>query len=100
MTVDEYIRDPAPSPSLNASIANLLLTRSARHAWLAHPRLNPTWMPDDATPASDLGTVIHGLLLEDDSSRVSIVEAPDWRSRDAQAARHDARHRGKVPMLV
>ena len=100
MTLDEYIRDPAPAPSLSASIAHKLLTRSARHAWLAHPRLNPTWLPDEPTPESDLGTAIHAMLLEDNHSRISVVEAPDWRKRDAQLARDDARACGLVPLLV
>lgn len=100
MTIDEYVRDPAPEPSLSASIAHKLLSRSARHAWLAHPRLNPTWAPDEPTPESDLGTAIHAMLLEDDSSRIAVIEAPDWRKRDAQDARDDARMRGKTPLLV
>src|SRR3972149_4631152 len=58
MTLHEYIRDPAPEPSLSASVAHLLLTRSARHAWLAHPRLNPAWAPE-ATEQTDLGTLAH-----------------------------------------
>ena len=35
LSLEEYIRDPAPTPSLSASIAHLLLTRSAAHAQLA-----------------------------------------------------------------
>ena len=99
-TLAEYIRDPARAPSLSASLAHILLTQSPRHAWLAHPRLNPQWMPDEGTNETDLGTIAHALLLEDDHSRLSVIEAPDWRKKDAQEARDDARSRGKVPILV
>ena len=43
----EYHADPAPEPSLSRSLAHTLLTRSPRHAWQAHPRLNPAWLPDE-----------------------------------------------------
>src|SRR3990167_3196210 len=90
MTLHEYIRDPAPEPSLSASVAHLLLTRSARHAWLAHPRLNPAWAPE-ATEQTDLGTLEHALLLEQDDSRLVVVEADDWRAKAARLARDEAR---------
>lgn len=98
MTLAEYIRDPAPKPSLSASVAHVLLTQSARHAWLAHPRLNPSWKPAESSEM-DLGTIAHAVLLEGDWSRVSVVDAPDWRKADARAARDDARARGLLPIL-
>lgn len=36
----EYHADPAPEPSLSATLAKLLISRSPRHAWMASPRLN------------------------------------------------------------
>ena len=99
MTLHEYIRDPAPEPSLSASVAHLLLTRSARHAWLAHPRLNPAWAPE-ATEQTDLGTLAHALLLEQDDSRLVVVEADDWRTKAARLARDEARAAGKLPLLA
>lgn len=98
MTLADYIRDPAPKPSLSASIAHILLSQSPRHAWLAHPRLNPQWTPEEAENM-DLGTIAHAKLLEGDESRVVIVEAADWRTNLAKAARDDARALGKLPIL-
>ena len=97
MTLYEYIRDPAPEPSLSASVA--LLTRSARHAWLAHPRLNPAWTPT-ATEQTEIGTLAHALLLEQDESRVVVVEADDWRTKAAKLARDEARAEGNLPVLA
>src|SRR5262245_50563917 len=59
----EYLADPCPAPSLSASIAHILLSQSPRHAWEAHPRLNPHYEPEEAE-AFDLGTAAHAYLLE------------------------------------
>lgn len=98
MTIQEYVRDPAPSPSLSASVAHLLLTKSPRHAWLAHPRLNPHWEPE-STAQQDFGTIAHALLLESDASRIVVVNEKDWRKDVAKAARDTARAEGKLPIL-
>lgn len=98
-TIAEYVRDPAPSPSLNATVAHLLLTKSARHAWLAHPKLNPSWEPEEDSQM-DFGTICHAMLLEKDESRLSVIEAPDWRTKLAKEARADARARGMLPILT
>lgn len=99
MTLAEYIRDPAPAPSLSPSVAHLLVTRSARHAWHAHPKLNAAWEPE-ATTESDVGSIAHALFLEHDASRVVIVEADDWRTKAAKEARDTARAEGKLPILA
>lgn len=99
MMLAEYILDPAPAPSLSPSVAHLLLTRSARHAWYAHPKLNPAWAPE-ATAESDLGSIAHALFLEDDASRLVIIEADDWRTKAAREARDAARLAGKLPILA
>jgi len=97
-TLAEYVADPAPAPSLSASIAHLLLSRSPRHAWLAHPRLNPQWAPEEAENM-DIGTIAHAMLLEGDKSRVVVIDAPDWRTNLAKAGRDAAREIGKLPIL-
>ncbi|KKM79757.1 hypothetical protein LCGC14_1346860, partial [marine sediment metagenome] len=33
-------------PTLNKTTAHVMLTRSPRHAWLQHPRLNPDYEPE------------------------------------------------------
>lgn len=93
----EYIKDPAPVPSLNASVAGILLTQSAQHAWMAHPRLGNA--PREESSRADLGTVAHGLLLEDDKSRVVVIQADDWRKKATQEARDNAYADGRIPIL-
>ena len=97
--LDEYIRDPAPAPSLSAGIAHRLLSQSPQHAWLAHPRLNSNWRPD-SNEAAEIGTIAHALLLEGDGSRVVQVHADDWRSKAARSSRDAIRQAGRLPVLA
>lgn len=97
MSLAEYITDPAPAPSLNAGVAQILLEQSPKHAWMAHPRLGNAGR--DESSRADLGTIAHGLLLEDDKSRVVVIQADDWRTKAAKEQRDEARAAGKVPIL-
>lgn len=94
----DYINDPAPEPSLNASIAHTLLTATPAHARMQHPRLT-TQQDREESSRLDLGTIAHGLLLENDASRVEVIEAEDWRTKAAKEKRDEARAAGKVPIL-
>lgn len=94
----DYHADPCPRPSLSSTIARELIAKSARHAFWAHPRLNPAYEPAHEE-RFDVGAAAHAFMLEGDSA-FAFVEAPDWRSKLAQAARDDARSRGKVPLLT
>lgn len=98
----EYHADCCPEPSLSNSIAQLLLSRSPRHAWLAHPRLNPLWRPVEATSEMDVGTAAHVRLFEPDrfSESVIVVDADNWRTNAAKDARKQAREDGKVALLT
>ena len=85
-------------PRFSKSIGHLLLTKSPRHAWAAHPKLNPDWKPS-AEGKFDVGTAAHALLLEGDDTRVVVVEADDWRTKHAQIKRDAAREGGFTPLL-
>jgi hypothetical protein len=98
LPADAYHRDPCERPSLSASIANVLCTRSPWHAWHAHPKLNPDWQPVEEQKF-DLGTVAHALLLEGEAA-IEAVDAADWRTAAAKDARDAARAAGKTPLLV
>lgn len=98
ISLDDYVGDPAPAPSLSAGVAHTLLTLSARHAWQKHPRLNPAYECDESTRL-DVGTAAHALLLENDSSKIVIVQADDWRTKVAREQRDEARSCGKQPIL-
>jgi len=98
LSLGEYVLDPAPKPSLNAGAAHTLLTHSPLHAWHRHPRLNPNYRADESSRL-DLGTIAHALLLEDDASRIVVIDAEDWRTKEAKSQRDEARAQGKCPIL-
>ena len=95
----DYINDPVVEPSLNASIATTLLTATPAHAFMQHPRLSPS-LERDESARLDLGTIAHAMLLEGDTSRVVVVEADDWRTKEAKSKRDVARAEGKIPILA
>lgn len=97
MTAHEYHSDPCLEPSLSSHVAELLVRKSPRHAWLAHPRLGGVRRPP--SKAMDTGTLIHALVLGKGAEIVT-VDAPDWRTKAAQQARDDARAQGKTPVLT
>jgi hypothetical protein len=96
LTVDEYHSDPAPAPSLSASIAKVLVEQSPMHAWSQHPRLGGVQAAP--TEAMEDGTVLHRLLLGKGAEFVSVA-ANDWKTKAAKAARAAARAAGKVAVL-
>ncbi len=92
-----YHADPCLTPSLSASIIHVLCSQSPRHAWVAHPKLNPAFVAEEAGQM-DIGKVCHALMLEG----IDVAEwlpFPDWRTNAAKEAREAARAAGKVPIL-
>jgi len=99
MPLVEYIADPCPEPSLSATIANVLITESPIHAYMWHPRLNTQGAREDSEKA-DIGTIAHGMILENDESRIVVIEAEDWRTKAAKEARDATYAAGKIPVLA
>lgn len=95
---DAYHADPCEQPSLSCGVAKILLAESPRKAWHSHPRLNPKHR-EEHDSKFDLGTCAHAVLLENDASRIVIVEADDWRTKAAKDQRDAARAIGKTPLL-
>jgi hypothetical protein len=95
----DYVADRvgAPEPTLSASIAHLLLARSPAHAWQAHPRLNPAWAPE-SNEAAEIGSAAHALIVGGEQ-RIRVIEADDYRTAAARAARDAALASGRVPVL-
>lgn len=101
-----YHADPCPLPSFTQSIAKILLEYSPRHAWHAHPRLNPNYQ-EDTDKKFDIGNVAHRLWLGAGKD-YEIFEYDDWNASGAgvggkkalHAARDVAREAGKVPILA
>lgn len=94
-----YADDLTDGPTLNATVCKLLIKSSPRHAWTAHPRLNPNYAPD-TDKKFDVGSAAHELFLLDDDSRVAVVDAADWRTNAAKAVRDQAREEGMIPLLA
>ena len=87
-----------PVPSLSSSLARTLLERSPRHAWAQHPRLNPDHQPRNSE-AFDIGKACHTLVLGRGAG-VHVIDAEDWRGKDARAERDAARAVRVTPMLA
>lgn len=84
-------------PSLSRSVIHAMVTKSPAHAWAAHPKLNPLWMPEEKK-AFDVGTVCHQLLL-DGVAGVQVLGFDSWRTNAAKQQAEDARAHGLVPLL-
>ena len=98
LPADAYHADPCDTPSLSRSVAHLLCTSSPKHAWTAHPKLNPDYQSAEKE-AFDIGTAAHALLLEGETG-VIVVDADDWRTKAAREQRDDARANGQTPLLA
>jgi len=96
---DVYHADPCYEPSLSSGIARALLAQSPRHAWAAHPRLNPRYRPSKSRDF-DLGTAAHAVLLEDGADRIMVLDAKDYRTKAAQELRDQALEAGRMPLLT
>lgn len=93
-----YHADCAAEPSISNSLLTVLLQKCPLHAWLAHPKLNPRFVPRPDKEAFDLGTCAHALLLEG-INKAAMCAFDDWRSNASKEARAAARAAGKIPML-
>lgn len=98
MPMAEYQADPAPTPSLSSGVIHRLVSQSPRHAWFAHPKLNPDFR-EEHEDKFDLGACAHAVLLEGEA-KITPVEANDWRTKAAQDARDAARAFGNIPVLM
>jgi hypothetical protein len=96
-----YHEDPVgPAPSLSSSIAKVLVDQSPRHAWYKHPRLNPAFDPGDEkySAAKAKGSVAHTLLLGT-GAKVCVVDADNFLTKSAKAARDEAMAAGETPII-
>lgn len=96
MTAAEYHADPCDTPSLSASTAKTLITRSPQRAYLEHPKLGGG--SRTATKAMDRGDIIHAMILNQPTN-VEILPFIDYRTKPAQAERDAVIAYGKIPVL-
>lgn len=84
-------------PSLSNSISKILAAETPRHAWTAHPRLNPNHKEIEKT-SFDRGSAAHALLLEGED-RMTVIHQDSYRTNLAKELRDAARAQGKHPIL-
>jgi hypothetical protein len=96
---DDYLADNigAKIPTLNASVAKVIIQKSPAHAVLEHPKLGGT-VEDESSKSMDKGSIIHSLLLGKGKA-VAVVSADNWRTKVAQEQRDEARKKGLIPLL-
>ena len=94
MPMREYLDIKAFSSGLGQRI----LSQSALHAWTESP-WNPNRDRNDSGVA-DIGTFAHASLLEGGTSALTVIDAADWRTKDAKEKRDAARAAGKLPILA
>lgn len=93
-----YHADPCTEPSLDSTLARVLLQQSPLHAWQAHPRLSPSWEPETAD-RFDMGTFAHALMLQGENN-VEVINAPGWTRPADRQKRDELRAQGKLVMLA
>lgn len=94
LRAETYHADPVPGGSLSSTGARKLLPPSC-------PALYRHWADNrqPANPDFDFGHAAHLLVLGDGPPLV-VVDADDWRTKAARAARDDAYEAGAVPLLA
>lgn len=85
----DYHRDEA----LGSTSLKTLATKTPAH--YQYDKANPKF-----SDAFTLGTAAHSLILEGDTSGIVIVEADNWLTKDAKAAKAEALAEGKQPLLT
>lgn len=107
---DYYADKVAPVPSLNSTIARILITRCPLLAWYSHPRLNPNWKPEPFDRRMNLGSYAHHVLLGQADSAITVIDPTKYLSKQGavpkgwtndaiRQARDDAMVAGKLPVL-
>jgi len=85
----DYHKDPA----LGSTSLKTLATRTPAH--YLYDQVHPKF-----SDAFTLGTAAHSLILEDDTSRIEIVDADNWLTKAAKEAKAAALAHGKQPLLT
>lgn len=102
LSEEVYHADPCATPSASSSFLKVLLNESPRHAWEAHPRLNPRWLENQekkkAESKFDRGHAAHQLMLGGEQ-RIRVLPYDDYKGGDAKKARAQCYLDDVVPIL-
>jgi hypothetical protein len=80
--------------ALSSGAAFRAVTQSPLHA--RHYQLTNS----KNSSVADIGTIAHRILLEGHENDIVLIDADDWRTKDAKAARDTAYLEGKTPLLA
>ena len=97
MTFEEYLDDPAPTPSISSSIVRDLLDTAPRAVWENSRRLNPNYEEEDKH-IFDLGKAAHMQWLGGGDPIVVIAE-DSFRTKAAKEEKAQAYADGFTPIL-
>ena len=98
ISFEEYLADPCPVASLSRSVIKDLVSKTPRHAYWNHPKLNKEYKPEESEKKFDIGTAAHSVFLQGDNIAVCL-NFDDWKTKKARGARDDARSNGLIPLL-
>jgi hypothetical protein len=99
ISFEEYLADPCPVASLSRSVIKDLVSKTPRHAYWNHPKLNKEYQSEESEKKFDIGTAAHSVFLQGDNIAVCL-NFDDWRKKEAKEARDDARSNGLIPLLT
>lgn len=91
-----YHSDICVEPSVSSGLIRKM-ERSPLHAWYSHPRLNPEVRGFNSTRL-DQGSLAHTLVLGKGDD-ILVIDAADWRSKEAQEKRTEARKKNLLAVL-
>lgn len=94
---DAYHADPLPEPSASRSIIQTIAERTPRHAFIAHPRLDPAFERTEDDKFS-MGTAGHKAILSRGKG-IAVGDFKDYRTDAAKAWRTASKGAGLVPIL-
>lgn len=88
-----------PTQSLSSSMARTLINECPAMLY-ARSALNPDYVREEKA-VFDIGSAVHLLYLEEEKfeAGVAVLDFDDWRKKDAQIARDEAREAGRIPLL-
>lgn len=96
-TTDGYREDPCKHPSLNQSLAHVLVTKSAAHAYQFHPKFGAK--KREATEAMVKGSLLDMILFGNDAGYESL-DFPNFMTNAAKDAKKRVLTAGKIPILA
>jgi hypothetical protein len=84
--------------AVSASDLRRVVQECVKSAWF-HSPFNPNRPVQESTSAQLLGSAAHALLLEGNSDQIVVVEAENFKTKEARCQRDGALEEGKIPLL-